>query len=243
EWLSQATLPAQRQKRLRALKRLLQESLSTLMRPYVAPLTQEPGAGRAQAEKMVRTLQGSAARHGELLEGLLPPLNAFETLLTVHQPREEQVNGLFNDVIDLFAEETQENPGAVQTKDKARLAHNVWVNHLRQWSRNDAAAARLGLDPEVLQQIADVLIVTSYRLDLPLQLQRIAETDKSSAAQLHAATGNFVSWLGYEMTPVSERPASRIRKGQPIFVTPVVSSASPRLTRLGEQPVHAATAY
>ena len=40
------------------------------MRPYVAPLTQEPGAGRAQAEKMVRTLQGSAARHGELLEGL-----------------------------------------------------------------------------------------------------------------------------------------------------------------------------
>ena len=218
EWLSQATLPAQRQKRLHALKRLLQQSLSTLMRAYVAPLTQEPGAGRAEAEKMVRTLQGSAARHGELLEGLLPPLNAFETLLTVHQPREEKVNGLFNDVIDLFAEE-------------------------RQWSRNDAAATRLGLDPEVLQQIADVLIVTSYRLDLPLQLQRIAETDKSSAAQLHAATGNFVSWLGYELTPVSERPASRIRKGQPSFVTPVVSNASPRLTRLGEQPVHAATAY
>ncbi|MEX7696253.1 virulence factor SrfC family protein, partial [Enterobacter hormaechei] len=48
---------------------------------------------------------------------------------------------------------------------------------------------------------------------------------------------------GYELTPVSERPASRIRKGQPIFVTPVVSSALPRLTRLGEQPVHAATAY
>lgn len=129
---------------------------------------------------MVRTLQGSAARHGELLEGLLPPLNAFETLLTVHQPREEQVNGLFNDVIDLFAEDTQENQGALQTKDKARLAHNVWVNHLRQWSRNDAAAARLGLDAEVLQQIADVLIVTSYRLDLPLQLQRIAEKIKAA---------------------------------------------------------------
>lgn len=129
---------------------------------------------------MVRTLQGNAARHGELLEGLLPPLNAFETLLTVHQPREEQVNGLFNDVIDLFAEETQENPCALQTQDKARLAHNVWVNHLRQWSRNDAAAARLGTDAEVLQQIADVLIVTSYRLDLPLQLQRIAEKIKTA---------------------------------------------------------------
>ncbi len=51
EWLSQATLPAQRQKRLRALKRLLQESLSTLMRPYVAPLTQEPGAQGGQWPK------------------------------------------------------------------------------------------------------------------------------------------------------------------------------------------------
>ncbi|PNC09411.1 virulence effector SrfC [Enterobacter cloacae] len=243
EWLSQATLPAQRQQRLQTLKSVLQQSLSALMRPYIGPLTRVPIAERAQAEKMVRTLQGSAARHGELLEGLLPPLKAFETLLTVHQPREEQVNGLFNDVIDLFAEDAQENPGVLQTKDKARMAHSVWVNHLRQWSRNDAAAARLGLDAGVLQQIADVLIVTSYRLYLPQQLQRIVETDKSSAAQLHAAIGNFIGWLGYELTPVAERPASRIRKGQAIFVTPVVSSALPRLTRLGEQPVHAATAY
>jgi hypothetical protein len=55
--------------------------------------------------------------------------------------------------------------------------------------------------------------------------------------------GNFIGWLGYDQTPVAGRPASRIRKGQAIFVTPVVSSAEPRLTRLGEQPVHAATAY
>ena len=99
------------------------------------------------------------------------------------------------------------------------------------------------MDPAVLQQIADVLVVTSYRLDLPQQLQRIVEADKSSAAQLHAVMGNFVGWLGYDKTPVATRPASRIRKGQAIFVTPVVSSAEPRLTRLGEQPVHAATAY
>ncbi|VFS44744.1 virulence protein [Enterobacter cancerogenus] len=44
-------------------------------------------------------------------------------------------------------------------------------------------------------------------------------------------------------TPVAERPASRLRKGQAIFVTPVVNSDTPRLTRLGEQPVHAATVY
>lgn len=243
EWLSQATLPAQRQKRLGTLKGLLRQELSSLMQSYLAPLVEEPGTRRAQAENMVRTLQSSAARHGELLEGLLPPLKAFETLLAVQQPREEQVNGLFTDTIDLFAENTQESSGLFQTKDKARLAHRVWINHLRQWSRNEATAARLGLEPSVLQQIADVLVVTSYRLDLPQQLQRIVEADKSSAAQLHAVMGNFIGWLGYDQTPVATRPASRIRKGQAIFVTPVVSSAEPRLTRLGEQPVHAATSY
>ncbi|BBS37275.1 virulence effector SrfC [Enterobacter cloacae] len=243
EWLSQATLPAQRQKRLLTLKTMLQQELSALMHSYLAPLVQEPGARRAQAESMVRTLQSSAARHGELLEGLLPPLKAFETLLAVQQPREEQVNGLFTDTIDLFADNSQDTVGVFQTKDKARLAHKVWINHLRQWSRNDAAAARLGLEPAVLQHIADVLVVASYRLNLPQQLQGIVETDKSSAAQLHAVMGNFIGWLGYDQTPAVQRPASRIRKGQAIFVTPVVRSATPRLTRLGEQPVHAATAY
>ncbi|KLP52877.1 virulence effector SrfC [Enterobacter genomosp. O] len=243
EWLSQATLPAQRIKRLSTLKNALRQELSSLMQSYLAPLVEEPGTRRTQAESMVRTLQSSAARHGELLDGLLPPLKAFETLLAVQQPREEQVNGLFTDSIDLFADSTQESAGLFQTKDKARMAHRVWINHLRQWSRNEATAARLGLEPAVLQQIADVLVVTSYRLDLPQQLQRIVEADKSSAAQLHAVMGNFIGWLGYDQTPAATRPASRIRKGQPIFITPVVSSAEPRLTRLGEQPVHAATAY
>jgi hypothetical protein len=243
EWLSQATLPALRHKRLSTLKNGLRQALSSLMQSYLVPLVEEPGTRRAQAENMVRTLQSSAARHGELLDGLLPPLKAFETLLAVQQPREEQVNGLFTDTIDLFADSAQENTAQYQTKDKARLAHRVWINHLRQWSRNEATAARLGLEPAVLQQIADVLVVTSYRLDLPQQLQRIVEADKSSAAQLHAVMGNFIGWLGYDQTPVATRPASRIRKGQAIFVTPVVSSAGPRLTRLGEQPVHAATAY
>jgi hypothetical protein len=243
EWLSQATLSTQRQTRLLALKAAQQREIRALMQSYLTPMTVEPAAQRTQAETMVRSLQSSAARHGELLEGLLPPLKAFETLLAVQQPREEQVNGLFTDVIDLFADNSSEGSEIFQTKDKARLAHRVWVNHLRQWSRNEAAANRLGLDMALLPQIADVLVISSYRLDLPQQLQRIVEADKSSAAQLHAAIGNFIGWLGYAQTPVAARPASRVRKGQAIFVTSVVSSATPRLTRLGEQPVHAATAY
>ncbi|MBF4176958.1 virulence factor SrfC family protein [Lelliottia nimipressuralis] len=243
EWLSQATLATQRQSRLQALKNTQQRELRALMQSYLAPMTVEPDAQRTQAEAMVRTLQSSAARHGELLEGLLPPLKAFETLLTVQQPREEQVNGLFTDAIDLFADNASEGHEVFQTKDKARLAHRVWINHLRQWSRNEAAANRLGLDVAALPQIADTLVISSYRLNLPQQLQRIVEADKSSAAQLHAAIGNFIGWLGYAETPAVTRPASRVRKGQAIFVTPVVSSATPRLTQLGEQPVHAATVY
>ncbi|RXJ16570.1 virulence factor SrfC family protein [Lelliottia nimipressuralis] len=243
EWLSQATFATQRQSRLQALKNTQQRELRALMQSYLAPMTVEPDAQRTQAEAMVRTLQSSAARHGELLEGLLPPLKAFETLLTVQQPREEQVNGLFTDAIDLFADNASEGHEVFQTKDKARLAHRVWINHLRQWSRNEAAANRLGLDVAALPQIADTLVISSYRLNLPQQLQRIVEADKSSAAQLHAAIGNFIGWLGYAETPAATRPASRVRKGQAIFVTPVVSSATPRLTQLGEQPVHAATVY
>ena len=243
EWLSQATLATQRQSRLQALKNTQQRELRALMQSYLAPMAVEPDALRTQAEAMVRTLQSSAARHGELLEGLLPPLKAFETLLTVQQPREEQVNGLFTDAIDLFADNASEGNEVFQTKDKARLAHRVWINHLRQWSRNEAAANRLGLDVAALPQIADTLVISSYRLNLPQQLQRIVEADKSSAAQLHAAIGNFIGWLGYAETPAATRPASRVRKGQAIFVTPVVSSATPRLTQLGEQPVHAATVY
>ncbi|MCU6671662.1 virulence factor SrfC family protein [Enterobacteriaceae bacterium H4N4] len=243
EWLSQATLSTQRQTRLTALRRAHQRELRQLMQGYLAPFTQDPTAQRSTAEGMVRALQGSAARHGELLEGLLPPLSAFETLLTVQQPREEQVNGLFTESIDLFADSAQDSGERWQPKDKARLAHSVWLNHLRQWGRDDAIAGRLGLESAVLQHIADVLIVSSYRLNLPAQLKKIVDADKSSASQLHAALGNFVGWVGYADVPAAARPASRIRKGQPVFVTPAVNSSAPRLTRLGEQPVHAATAY
>jgi hypothetical protein len=125
------------------LKTLLQQELSALMQSYLAPRRWNQ-AQDALRPKTWCARCSSAARHGELLEGLLPPLKAFETLLAVQQPREEQVNGLFTDVIDLFAENAQENSSPFQTKDKARLAHKVWINHLRQWSRNEAAAARLG---------------------------------------------------------------------------------------------------
>lgn len=238
EWLSQATLPARRLARLQAVEERLRETRHSLMQGYGAA----KGLTVEGAQTLVRTLQQNAARHGELLCALLPPLTAFETLLAVQPGREEQVTTLFSETIDLFADASTQGAKAAPTKDKGRLAHRIWVNHLRQWSRSEAAAARLGLDTTLTQQLADVLISTSYRLRLPGQLQAIVEED-NSAARLHAALGNFIGWLGYGQTPAGERPASRVRKGEAIFATPVVSHTAPRLTRLGEQPLHAATTY
>lgn len=68
-------------------------------------------------ESVIRQLQAQAAKHGELLDGLLPPMRIFESLLRIQQPREEQVSGLFNEEIDLFAEvrDTLHSPESRET--------------------------------------------------------------------------------------------------------------------------------
>ncbi|EOB5334475.1 virulence factor SrfC family protein, partial [Salmonella enterica] len=61
-------------------------------------------------------------------------------------------------------------------------------------------------------------------------------------AQLHAIIGNFIAWLGYANIEETQRPASRVQKGAAIFAaTP--RSTMLRLTKLDEQPVHAASRY
>jgi len=242
EWLSQATTPALRMGRLQALRERHQQQIRALMQHYIAPAQEKPAAQKSKAEALVRELQNQAAGHGDLLEGLQPDLQKFDALLQVQQPREEKVSGLFNQSIDLFADGESDADSPRSQKDTGHLAHSMWVRHLRQWSRRDENAARLNLSPVMLQQLADCLIVTSYRLDLARQLQQVMEGDNACAAQLHAAVGNFIAWLGYGDTPVQDRPASRIQKGSAIFVAPIVAIDT-RLTHLGEQPVHAATHY
>ena len=112
------------------------------------------------------------------------------------------------------------------------------MNHLRQWS-NDAAATRLGLEPAVLQQIAEVLVVASYRLNLPQQLQRIVETDKSSAAQLHAVIGNFVGWVTTRRLLPNVRQAVSVR-GRQSLLRPWLAAPRRRATgnSLSMRPPH-----
>ena len=89
----------------------------------------------------MRELQTHAARHGELLEGLLPDMQQFDSLWKVQQPREEQVSGLFNDAIDLFGEAAESSEQPQVARDAGQQAHAMWINHLRQWSRNEENAA------------------------------------------------------------------------------------------------------
>lgn len=243
EWLAQATAPALRQNRFAVLRERQQQALRDLLQAWVAEPSTKSAAPRAAAESLVRELQGHASRHGELLEGLLPDMQQFDALWKVQQPREEKVSGLFNDAIDLFAETSQSAETQPEAKEIGHQAHALWINHVRLWSRNDENAARLGISPAALRQVTEIVILSSYRLNLPEQLQRIMQRDTASAAQLHAAIGNFIAWLGYASVSEDERPASRVQKGSAIFATETVGVNEARLTKLGDQPVHAATRY
>lgn len=242
EWLAQATAPALRQNRFKALRERHQLALHELMQAWLVAPAKENAAQRTRAEAVVRELQTHAARHGELLEGLLPDMQQFDTLWKVQQPREEKVSGLFNEAIDLFGETAETGEQTQVARDAGQQAHAMWINHLRQWSRNDDNAARLGLSSATVRQMAEIIIISSYRLNMPEQLQKIMQHDNACAAQLYAAIGNFIAWLGYADVPEAQRPASRVQKGSTVFAS-AASGSTERLTRLGEQPVHAATRY
>ncbi|MFP5593884.1 virulence factor SrfC family protein [Kluyvera sp. 142486] len=234
EWLSQASQPELRQRRFAAISHVRQQQLRTLCQPLLAPAQPD----KARVETMIRELQTHAARHGELLESLLPELAAFDALCQVQQQREEKVSGLFNDAVDLFAapEAIASNP--LTHQDNGSQAYALWCKHLRQWSRQPHAL----LSSDTQQQLALSLLVASQRLSLAQQLRRASAEQQAGAAQLRAIIGNFINWLGYAEQPVAQRPASRIAKGSAIFVQPTAASRT-RLTQLGEQPVHAATRY
>ena len=241
EWLSRAVMAGQRQARLQEIEQRLWQHARALMQPFYHPAAQDVDRSREQAEAMVRALQGRAAALGELLEGLLPPLRDFERIVQVRQPREERAAALFSDDVDLFAaaEGPQADAGALAPR--GALAHALWVKHLRQWSRREESAGRFGLSPAILQQLADCLTVASYRLGLADKLQSVAPNERTSAAQLRATIGNWLSWLGYGDVAPADRPASGYARDSTLFAP--VGARSARLTALGERPEHAATRY
>ncbi|MBJ3559881.1 virulence effector SrfC [Salmonella enterica subsp. enterica serovar Derby] len=237
EWLSQATSAQQRQSRLTSLHEQHQQHVRETLMSWLNDSESVPDS----SETVIRQLQAQAAKHGELLEGLLPPMRCFESLLRIQQPREEQVSGLFNEEIDLFAD-VREPLHSSESKETGYQAHKMWINHVRQWCRDDNNARRLRLDPRTLRQVADILITTSYRLEMPQRLQQIMQRENVCGAQLHADIGDFITWLGYANVAENQRPASRVLKGAAIFSAPVQQPMS-RLTQLDEQPQHGASRH
>lgn len=191
EWLNQATSPQQRQSQLTSLREQHQQRIRETLISWINPAQAESGSH----ESVIRQLQAQAAKHGELLDGFAPADAHFESLLRIQQPREEQVSGLFNEEIDLFAEvrDTLHSP---ESRETGYQAHKMWINHMRQWCRDENNARRLRLDPRTLRQVADILVTTSYRTEMPQRLQRIMQRENVCAAQLYADIGDFITaWI------------------------------------------------
>ncbi|MDK1251828.1 virulence factor SrfC family protein [Cronobacter dublinensis] len=242
EWLSQALSDSSRARRLTLLKANAKAQPALLFSRYLAPLSADEATLRVTAENGVRTLQRQAARHGDLLQALLPDPAALQALCETEERHEETPQGLFSTEIDLFGEAVAPRPAdAASGGSLARRAHRLWVNHVRQWMQSEEHAAQLGVDAATLHWLGDTLIIASYRLNLAGRLEALAAHEGLSGAQLRAELGNFVSWLGFERVPQAQRPASRVNPNERLFASSAAHDQ--RLTRLGEKPVHAATRY
>ena len=241
EWLSRAVMAEQRRARMQEIEQQLWQQARQLMQPFSQPAGRDDARSRRLAEAMVRELQSRAAALGDLLEELLPPLSDFGHLMRAQQPREERVAELFKDGVNLFAAADEPPADTAPQGARGAAAHALWVKHLRQWSRSGASAQRFGLSPATLLQLADCLVITSYRLGLAGTLQRAAPDERASAARLRAEIGNWLAWLGYADVPASARPASGYARDSTLFAP--VNASSARLTKLGERPEHAATRY
>ncbi|MBL3694792.1 virulence factor SrfC family protein, partial [Pluralibacter gergoviae] len=240
EWLSRAVMAGQRQARLQEIEQRLWQHARALMQPFYHPAAQDAARSREQAEAMVRALQGRAAALGELLEGLLPPLRDFERIVQVRQ-RARSARRRCLATMSTFLPPPRARRPMPERGPRGALAHALWVKHLRQWSRREESAGRFGLSPAILQQLADCLTVASYRLGLADKLQSVAPNERTSAAQLRATIGNWLTWLGYGDVAPADRPASGYARDSTLFAP--VGARSARLTALGERPEHAATRY
>ncbi|WP_313480666.1 virulence factor SrfC family protein [Atlantibacter hermannii] len=238
EWLSEALSMTRRTKRHAVQQQRLRQTLVETFAHY-----HSDNAAAAEAEPSIRALQRQASRHGDILAALLPSVATLQALCDSPDAAPvTRAQGLFDQHIDLFAEPliASEQSGTDQGSLATRT-HQLWINHVRQWSQQPEQARLLDLEPSVLVWLGETLIVASYRLKLDTQLEKIAAEEGVCGALLYAGLGNFITWLGVNDLPVEARPASRVNAGQPVFAPQ--PGCNTRLTKLSEQPAHAATGY
>lgn len=238
EWLSQALDGSHHAGRMAGLRGLQDTLLKQTFSRFSSNSQNTADQDKEQIAQTVRALQRIAARHGELLEGLLP--HSLVQQVLVHESLVEPLipDTPFDLQVDLFAEPEQVTQSTVDSvRSQGSETHRAWINHLRHWTRRADIATHFGIPGEALHHLGEILVVTSYRLSLSERLEKAAQ----SAARQQSELGNFISWLGYDTTPVEARPASRVQQGRAIFAP--APQAEGRLTKLGERPEHAATHF
>lgn len=245
-WLGDNLSEARRQAEIQRRQRELETEVSELFRRWlVDPTTLGPG-GNAELEELVRVLQQQAAGHGALLNAFLPARSALQRVWQQYPPSLESSADLFDFSLDLFADGSREVAAPETTSaDFEHAVHRLWVNHMRQWAEKGSDG--LNLSTPQRRTLCEILITTSYRLNLPGLFTRVLVGCERSAladsARVMSALSDFISWLGYVGLDASVRPASRWNPGHPIFSLGVRPRSSERLTKLEANPVHAATHY
>lgn len=245
-WLNAALSESRRCQFAQRQQAQIKAQVHELFHRWLSPASVQDSTGRQELEAMLRTLQQHAAEHGTLLNALMPPRSALYPLWQHSTPLPRASVGPFDASVDLFAGTgcSAPVPDAVNT-DFEHAVHRLWVNHLRQWAQNDGDGLCLSVPQR--RTLCEVLITTSYRLDLPTMFsQTLANSERGAridSVRLMSVLSDFMTWLGYAGLDAASRPDSRWNPGQPIFSSGPRLRGGERLTKLEATPVHAATHY
>ena len=272
-WLQDEMQPdARRDILLAQLAQIQHTVVERRLLPWTEAGASPEQAARKQniADTLLKCLQHRTGLHGELLERLQPPREALRQLWLnqatlpgskpVHQAPENQFGIGFE--FDLFSDAPADVP--VQPRQSLHSSQQfprqvllLWLDHLRQLPENRSLLALLNVDKATMEWLVEELITAGFRTDIAQKLQQaLHEPDTQSVTHESRADrqvtramtvlGDFVAWLGFLQRPESERPASRVNRGQVIFSRPPAPSVSfgagQRLTRLSAAPANH-TAY
>lgn len=272
-WLQDEMQPdARRDMLLAQLAQIQHTVVERRLLPWTEAGASPEQAARKQniADTLLKCLQHRTGLHGELLERLQPPREALRQLWLnqatlpgskpAHQAPENQFGIGFE--FDLFSDAPADVPAKPRqslhsSQQFPRQVLLLWLDHLRQLPENRSLLALLNVDKATMEWLVEELITAGFRTDIAQKLQQaLHEPDTQSVTHESRADrqvtramtvlGDFVAWLGFLQRPESERPASRVNRGQVIFSRPPAPSVSfgagQRLTRLSAAPANH-TAY
>jgi hypothetical protein len=273
-WLLDEMQPEARRDRLAQQLSALQQKLVERLQPWTESSATSEQAARKQAiaDTLLKCLQHRTGLHGELLERLQPSREAVRQLWLSqssshiqHSTKTAAVEQSYFGIgfeFDLFKDEPvaaaePRSSGGQRDQQFPQQVFALWLEHLRQLPESRSLLALLNVDKPTMEMLVEELITASFRLKVLSKLQNALNEPDAQASAHEARTdrqvsramtvlGDFVAWLGFLQRPESERPESRVNRGQTIFARPPAPSVSfspgQRLTRLSTAPANH-TAY